>query len=434
MNNNFPSKKFLFVSWESLSGDLSWQIKKEGHQVKAYIKSETDQDVFDGFIEKINNWEKFIDWADVIIFDDVGFGEIADKLRKKGKLVVGDSEYTDKLEDNRKFGQIEMEKAGMLVLPHWDFSDYNTAIRFLKDNPGRYVFKPNYTVGTGEDFHDLLFLGEEEDGRDLLEIIQSNKDFLKTNVKSFQLQRFASGVEIAVGAFFNGEDFIYPINVNFEHKRLFPGEIGPFTGEMGTLMYWSQPNAVFRETLEKMKDRLRESGYIGYIDINCIANARGIYPLEFTSRFGYPTINIQMEGILTPMGEFLYRLANKEKFELKTKRGFQVGVVVALSPYISGRPEDISTYHDLSILFRRPNPNLEGIHLGDVKLVDGQLRVAGVSGYILIVTGSGQTVEEARKQTYNRVKNIRLQNMFYRVDIGTRWYQDSDKLQIWGYL
>jgi len=62
------------------------------------------------------------------------------------------------------------------------------------------------------------------------------------------------------------------------------------------------------------------------------------------------------------------------------------------------------------------------------------LRVAGVSGYILIVTGSGQTVEEARKQTYNRVKNIRLQNMFYRVDIGTRWYQDSDKFQIWGYL
>ena len=183
-----------------------------------------------------------------------------------------------------------------------------------------------------------------------------------------------------------------------------------------------------------MKGRLQESGYIGYIDVNCIANARGIYPLEFTSRFGYPTINIQMEGVLTPMGEFLYRLANKEEFELRTKRGFQVGVVVALTPYISGRPEDISTYHDLSILFRRPNPNLEGIHLGDVKLVDGQLRVAGISGYVLIVTGSGQTVEEARKQTYNRVKNIRLQNMFYRVDIGTRWYKDSDKLQIWGYL
>ena len=31
-------RKFLFVSWESLSGDLALQIKKEGHEVKIYIK------------------------------------------------------------------------------------------------------------------------------------------------------------------------------------------------------------------------------------------------------------------------------------------------------------------------------------------------------------------------------------------------------------
>jgi len=434
MNNHFPAKKFLFVSWESLSGDLAWQIKKEGHEVKVYIKDPNNRDVYDGFLEKIESWEDQVDWADVIVFDDVGFGKWADELRKKGKLVVGGSAYTDNLEDNREFGQMEMSKVGMSILPHWDFSDLATAIKFIRENPNRYVFKPNYTVGTGEDMHDLLFLGEEDDGKDILDILESDKKFLESKIKSFQLQKFASGVEIAVGAFFNGEDFIYPINVNFEHKRLFPGEIGPFTGEMGTAMYWSQPNAVFNETLLKMKDQLKESGYVGYIDINCIANARGIFPLEFSSRFGYPTINIQMEGILTPMGEFLYRLANKEKFELKTKKGFQVGVVVALTPYISESVQESSNYRDLSILFRRPNPNLEGIHLGDVKLVDNQLRVAGSSGYILIVTGSGQTVEETRKQTYSRVKNIRLQNMFYRVDIGTRWYQESDKLQIWGYL
>jgi len=755
MDNNFSAKKFLFVSWESLSGDLAWQIKKEGHEVKVYIRNETDQDVYDGFIEKIERWEDYVDWADAVVFDDVGFGEIADELRKKGKLVVGGSGYTDKLEDDREFGQTEMAKAGMLVLPHWDFSDFNSAIKFLQENPGRYVFKPNFAAGRDEDNHDLLFLGEEEDGKDILEIIESNKKFLHSKIKTFQLQKFASGVEIAVGAFFNGEDFIYPINVNFEHKRLFPGEIGPFTGEMGcydkktevltedgwkyfknltyqdkiatlnprtnqleyrrpsnivsydhhkkmvqiknqtidilvtpehnmwvqkryqkdwqfiradlmlsnapkiartanwqgkkydenkaaflgiylaegsvsknphgghqvvisganskktkkiqrilnktslnwkrnkkgwhiydkflyqelvkygksyekyvppeiknadkesikafldaygvgdatvmrggwrifytsskriaddiqelllkigrvgiikernrfnrkqwlkdhwvrqkhkafevierinkiysyldkrntkivkyqgkvycatvpshimyvrrkgkpywcgnTAMYWSSPNRIFNETLLKIKERLKEANYVGYIDINCIANARGIYPLEFTSRFGYPTISIQTEGILTPRGEFLYRLANHENFELKTKKGFQIGVVVALTPYIyvSSYSQDISTYHNLSILFRRPNPNLEGIHLGDVKLVDDRLRVAGVSGYVLIVTGSGKTVEEARRQTYSRVKNIRLQNMFYRVDIGTRWYQDSDRLQSWGYL
>ncbi len=783
MNNHFPPKKFLFVSWESLSGDIAWQLKKEGHQVKIYIKDQDNRDVYEGFLERVDSWEDQVDWADVVVFDDIGFGKWADELRKKGKLVVGGSAYTDNLEDNREFGQTEMEKAGMSILPHWDFSDLASAIKFIRENPNRYVFKPNYAVGTGEDLHDLLFLGEEDDGKDILDILESDKKFLESKIKSFQLQKFASGVEVAVGAFFNGEDFIYPINVNFEHKRLFPGEIGPFTGEMGTAMYWSQPNAIFNETLLKTKDKLKESGYVGYIDINCIANARGIYPLEWTCfsddteiltkegwklfkdvkkdeivatlnpsshrleyqkitgrivkkhqgemisisgagkshqaidclvtpdhqmyvkkrngqfaftradsipqgskikrgcywagkkqkiytvpgytenhylgryhkvypikhpavsmpmdvwlkflgiflaegsiggrkhivmisqyskkeivrellqyfpfrvkenksgfqisstqlvkhllnynfgrcntkyvpdyvkslasgqikvfldafmvgdghihkrtgqisyfstskkiiddiqelllkcgiagniriirskgtkmlgtkyfrkydlhfiaerkdkidyyvdkrnikkisydgkvycvevpnhiiyvrrngkafwagncRFGYPTINIQMEGILTPIGELFYRLASKEKFELKTKKGFQIGVVVALTPYISVNPQESSNYRDLSILFRRPNPDLEGIHIGDVKLVDNQLRVAGSSGYVLIVTGSGQTVEETRKQTYNRVKNIRLQNMFYRVDIGTRWYQESDKLQIWGYL
>jgi hypothetical protein len=49
-----------------------------------------------------------------------------------------------------------------------------------------------------------------------------------------------------------------------------------------------------------MTPKLREEGYIGFIDVNCIVNSNGIYPLEFTSRFGYPTISIQQEGLLTP--------------------------------------------------------------------------------------------------------------------------------------
>ncbi|MBI2625138.1 MAG: phosphoribosylamine--glycine ligase [Candidatus Nealsonbacteria bacterium] len=434
MNNNIiiPPKKFLFVSWESLSGDLAWQIKKEGHEVKVYIKNEKDKDVYDGFIDKVDKWEDYIDWADVIVFDDVGFGRVADRLRKKGKLVVGGSEYTDRLEEEREFGQIEMKVAGMSVLPHWDFFDFDSAIEFLRNNPGRYVFKPNPV--DNRNLSDLIFLGEEEDGKDLLEMLESNRKFLQSKVKGFQLQKFASGVEAAVGAFFNGKEFIYPVCVNFEHKRLFPGELGPFTGDMGALMYWSQPNVLFTATLEKVKNRLAENNYVGYIDINCIANSRGIYPLEWTSRFGYPTISTQMEGILTPIGEFLYRLANGESFELRTQRGFQLGVVTAVLPYISEDPNDINTYRDLSVLFKQPQLGMEGIHLGDVKLVENRLRLAGTSGYVLIVTGSGQTVDEARKQAYRRVKNIRLQNVFYRVDIGIRWLEDSDKLQAWGYL
>ncbi len=423
-------RKFLFVGWESLSGDLAWQISKEGHEVKVSIKSEADKDVYDGFLDKVGDWKEFVDWADVIIFDDIGFGDVADELRKKGKLVVGGSEYTDKLEKDREFGQSEMKRVGMLTLPHWDFTDYDSALKFIEENPGRYVYKPSGF--TPSDSKGLLFLGKDDDGKDIHEIIRSNKKVLQTRVKEMQLQKFVQGVEIAVGAFFNGNDFIYPINVNFEHKKLFPGDIGPFTGEMGTLMYWSGPNTIFRMTLDRMKEDIKKSGYVGYIDINCIANGRGIYPLEFTARFGYPTISIQMEGIISEWGEFMHSIAKGENFDLKTKKGFQIGVVCATPPWPYSDKSEASIYHDLSIIFKKPN--LEGIHLGDIKLVDGSWRIAGVMGYDLIVTGNGVTVEDARKQAYGRIDNILLQNMFYRTDIGLGWYEDSDKLQTWGYL
>lgn len=423
--------KFLFVSIESLSGDLAWQLKKEGHEVKVYIKAKGDADVYNGFIDKVEKWEDWVDWSDVVIFDDVEWGETAAKLRRQGKKVIGGSPYTDRLEMDREFGQMEMKRLGVNILPQWQFSNYDEAVEFIKKNPDRYVFKPSGNVPSSS--KELLSLGEEDDGRDILELLSQNKKILQKKVPTFQLQKFVSGVEVAVGAFFNGQDFIKPINVNFEHKRLFPGELGPFTGEMGTAMFWSEPNHLFNATLGKMLPALQESGYRGYIDINCIATGRGIYPLEWTSRFGYPCLQIQLEGITMPAGEWLSRLAASEPFELKTKRGFQIGVEILIPTYFEDSHEMIEIYRDLPILFKKPE-NLEGVHIEDVKLEDGVWRVAGKSGCILVVTGAGTTMAEARRQAYGRIKNIMVQNMFYRVDIGLRWLEDSDKLQTWGYL
>ena len=422
--------KFLFVGWESLSGDLAWQLTKEGYEAKVYFKTPDDEDVYDGFLEKVGDWKVNVDWADIIVFDDVGFGGQADQLRKSGKLVVGGSGYTDKLEEDREFAQTEMKRVGMLTLPHWDFENHAEAIAFIAANPGRYVYKPSGF--TSSDMKGLLFISKEDDGKDILQILSSNKKFLESKVRQFQIQKFVAGVEIAVGAFFNGKDFVYPINVNFEHKRLFPGDIGPFTGEMGTLMFWSEPNKIFKETLERMRPDLAASGYVGYVDINCIANARGIYPLEFTCRFGYPTISIQMEGVLSEWGTFFKAIASGEAPEFRTKKGFQIGVICATPPFPFDDKAEMKIYRDLSILFKKPN--FEGVHLGDVKLVEGEWRIAGNTGYALVVTGSGTTVEDARKQAYGRIENIMLQNMFYRTDIGQGWSEDSDKLQTWGYL
>jgi phosphoribosylamine--glycine ligase len=429
-NHHHVSKKFLFVSDLGLIGDLAYVVRNEGNEVRYFIRSKSEKDISDGFVEKIEDWESSKDWADVIIFDDTGFGTIAERLRKEGKAVIGGTATSDRLELDRDFGQEQLKKAGLQTIPSWEFNTFDEAINFVKNNPERYVVKPS---GRAQDDKVLSFIGQEEDGLDVLAVLQRYKNAWSTKIKSFQIQRFVTGVEVAVGAFFNGEDFILPACINFEHKRMFNGEVGPSTGEMGTLMFWSEKSRLYEETLVKFGRILAEMGFVGYFDINCIVNSRGIYPLEITPRFGYPTINIQMEGITSKWGEFLYALANRQQFALRSQRGFQIGVVVAVPPYPFS---DLAAYRryseDAVIIFKKAMSS--GIHHGDAKLINGDWQLAGSSGYALVVTGSGQTVEEARRETYSRVRNVIIPNMFYRTDIGERWYRDTDLLLAWGYL
>lgn len=424
-------KRFLFVSIDGLISDLAWQVVKEGHEVKYCIESEKEREIADGFVPKSDSWENEIEWADVIIFDDVlGQGAKANELRKFGKKVIGGTPYTDRLEDDRSFGQEELRRAGIPIIPYTEFTNFDDAIRYVQENPGEYAIKPS---GEAQNIKRLLFVGVEPDGKDVLQVLDAYRRVVGDTIKVFQLQKRAVGVEVAVGAFFNGKEFITPVNINFEHKKLLPGNLGPSTGEMGTSMFWSEPNRLFNLTLKRLEPKLREEGYVGYIDLNCMVNGTGIHPLEFTSRFGYPTISIQQEGITTPISEVLYNLANGVSFKLKTKKGFQVGVRVVVPPYPFDDPCTFETYsRDAIVIFRKPTT--EGIHIEDVKLVNNQWVVCGSSGVALIAVGTGQTMKQAQAQAYSRIKNILIPNMFYRNDIGDRWVEDSDRLHTWGYL
>jgi phosphoribosylamine--glycine ligase len=424
--------KFLFVSYDGLIADIAWEVVKEGHEAKFWIKDPEEKEIADGFVPKADDWRAEVDWAEVVVFDDVlGMGEWAHELRRAGKKVVGGSPYSDRLEDDRAFGQAELRAAGVTIIPQQNFTSFDDAIAYVKANPNRYVIKPS---GEAQNYKRLLFVGEDEDGHDVAQVLEDYKRAWSDRIKEFQLQRRIMGVEVATGAFFNGREFANPICVNFEHKKLFPGDIGPSTGEMGTSMFWSEPNKVFNATLAPMAPRLREEGYVGYIDVNCIVNNNGIYPLEFTARFGYPTISIQQEGLLTPISELLYKLAEGSISRFRTRSGFSVGVRVVVPPFPFRDMETFeSTSKDAVILFK--TPNREGVHIEDVRTVNGEWLVTGTSGVVLIVCGLGPTMKQAQRQAYNRVKNVMIPNMYYREDIGDRWSEeDSDRLHAWGYL
>ena len=89
------SRKFLFISRWGESLDIALATLEEGNEVKLYIEDKASKEIGYGFVKKVQDWKKHVDWADVLIFDYTGNGKIWQELRAQGKLVFGGTEYTD---------------------------------------------------------------------------------------------------------------------------------------------------------------------------------------------------------------------------------------------------------------------------------------------------------------------------------------------------
>jgi len=136
--------------------------------------------------------------------------------------------------------------------------------------------------------------------------------------------------------------------------------------------------------------------------------------------------------MINPIGDFFYDIARGANPKLKVKSGFQIGVRLVVPPFPFKDMETINVKSKDSVIFFKKNH--EGVHIEDVKIANGEWVVTGTSGVILIVCGTGTTMKQAQAQVYKRIKNIKIPHMYYRTDIGDRWFEDSDKLHTWGYL
>jgi len=423
-------RNFLFISRWGESLDIAYSTQQEGNSVKLFIEDKPSKEIGHGFVQKVQDWKKHLQWADIVVFDYTGYGEICEELRAAKKIVFGGSQYTDSLELDRNFGQNELKKHKVKILPSKEFQNFEDAIKYIKQNPDMYVIKP---CGEIQELKQLLFVGNDESGLDVIRVLQAYEKSWGNNFGKFQLQRKVKGVEVSVSAFFNGKEFLLPLNITFEHKKLFPKELGVSTGEMGTSMFWVKNSPIFEATLKKFEKTLEKNHFIGHIDLNCIVNGNGIYPLEFTSRFGFPQIFIQRAGINEPIGNLLYKIANGEKFTINVKKGFQIGAFIVVPPFPF---EDKKTFNlfskDSVVIFKKELK--EGVHPMHLKNINDEWLITGNTGIALLISGTGTTMKDAQKMMYNRINNIIVNNSYYRTDIGDRWFEDSDKLWSWGLL
>lgn len=130
------------------------------------------------------------------------------------------------------------------------------------------------------------------------------------------IEQYIEGPELCFGMWFNGEKFIGQPYVCMEHKGAWPEDMGGvLTGEVGTSLMMFEPSpdskvvAMFRNLEPIFKGKMN-----GMVDFNTrmVVNEDGsvnFYFMEFTVRFGRPTLECQiaaMQANNVPVCSWLY--------------------------------------------------------------------------------------------------------------------------------
>lgn len=420
---------------------LGWLMKCQdaGHSVRWYISDAKNRHYGKGLVSHVDDWRDHVGWADLIFCpDNLKFLRDLDAIRARDpkKMIIAPSQEAASWETDRLKGMEVMRKAGIRVPECNEFRDYDTAIAYVKKEDKPFVSKP-----CGDETDKALSYVAKSPA-DLVYMLQRWKKAQKLKGK-FLLQEKIKGIEVAVGAWYGPNGFFGGYEVNFEHKKLMPGDHGPNTGEMGTVMQYVKADKLADDLLKPLEKQLAKIDYVGDIDVNAIVDEDGNpWPLEFTMRPGWPAFNIQASLVKGDPVEWLADLWEGSGKAPWDYGKIAVGCVMAIPDF----PYSHATKKEVTGL---PLYGLEDVDMANVQLcqcmlgeaphdIDGKVvngpSIVSAGDYILVATGIADTVHDARTKVYNTLGKISMPGSpFYRDDIGERLRDELPKLQALGY-
>ena len=431
----------LLIDVEGMFLDLALRCIDAGHDVRLYqysTKPTKDGRGFKG-LKIIDDWRTSMPWAkDGLIITSGNWKHLAelDRYREHGYKIFAPTVKSAALEINRSLGMESMKAAGIDIPPYHQFNSLAEAEAFQRKSDQAYVFK---TMGDNED-KSLSFVAK--DPAEMVGWIRQ-KMARGLNLKGpcMLQEKIDMLAEIGVSGWFGPEGFLpRKFQMCAEHKKLMNGEIGPNTGEQGTLTQYVEMDKIVTDGLLPMEPILKVLGHRGDFSLGAGIDKKGkVWPFEWTSRCGWPAFFIQTASHKGDPAQWMRDLLDG-KDTLKVSYDAAIGVVMAqpMYPYNKSTPEMVEG-NPISI-----DPDIEDqIHFASVMIGKGPKMEGGkiverpiyqtTGEYVAVATGLGKSIGKARDSVYEAVKGVQFPNMMYRTDIGEKIQKILPELHRLGY-
>ena len=330
-------------------------------------------------------------------------------------IIIGPDKYGALLEGSKSYSKEFLKKYNIPTADYFtvDNNNIREGYIFLDKMKKPYVLKANgLAAGKG-----VLIINDLEEAKIQLKEMIFNSKFGEASRKVV-IEEFLSGIELSCFVLTDGKSFkILPMAKDY--KRIGEGDTGLNTGGMGAV---SPVPFVDNKFLNKIKNKiisptlsgLKEEKvvYRGFIFIGLIKVKEEPFVIEYNVRMGDPETEVVFPRIKGDIVEIFEAIHNqkldKVNFDIDKRHAATIMLVSGGYPetYKKGFEIEISDDIDKSIIF----------HAGTKISNSGNLVTSG--GRVISVTSLADTYNEAIKRSYQTIKKIKFEKMYYRKDIG----------------
>src|SRR4030042_1667722 len=342
---------------------------------------------------------------------------IVDLFESKGLTIFGASQKAAELEGSKAFAKEMMKKYRIPTSLYEIFDDPKKARDYVRKQGAPIVVKADgLAAGKG-----VILCKTVEEALKSVDQIMVEKIFGEAGNRVV-VEEYLVGEEASYIAFTDGKA-ILAMASSQDHKQVFDGDQGLNTGGMGA---YSPAPRVTDEVHEKIIEKILrpiiqgmgEEGrpYKGVLYAGLMIHEGHPKVLELNARFGDPETQpalMRMKGDIVPILEACMQ-GTLSRYKIEWDNRASVGVVLASQGY----PGDYEKGKILEGLKEVSQMEKVFVFHAGTTLKDGQVITNG--GRVLGVPGLGEDISRAIERTYQAVKKISWEGVYYRTDIGQK--------------